>query len=49
MIVDFFYVDTEGVKDTIEKSGFKDKIGEDKIFWSAVEAINYAEDSRAVI
>ena len=39
----------EGVKDTIEKSGFKDKIGEDKIFWSAVEAINYAEDSRAVI
>ena len=39
----------EGVKDTIEKSGFKDKIGEDKIFWSAVEAINYVEDNRAVI
>ena len=39
----------EGVKDTVEKSGFKDKIGEDKIFWSAVEAINYVEDNRVAI
>ena len=38
----------EGVKKTLIKSGFIEKLGEEKVFWSAVEAINYVEDNRAV-